>query len=223
MLNSRGVFSDSALFQGIEGQDIAAMLQCLGAVQKHYARKSHVCREGDAVLSLGIVLSGRLHCIREDFWGNRNILSSVEPGGLFGEIYACAQSGKAETALIAAEDSDLLFMDVRRVMTTCSSACTFHTRLIRNLLQVVAEKNLELMHKMEHMTQRTIREKLLSYLSEQSRKTACDTFIVPFNRQQLAEYLSVDRSALSSELGKLRDEGLLQFERNTFTLLHPQA
>ena len=111
-----------------------------------------------------------------------------------------------------------MFMDVSRVLTVCGSACAFHARLMRNLLAVLAEKNLQFSEKLTYMTQRSTRQKLLSYLSAESLRRGAREFEIPFNRQQLADYLSVDRSALSGELSKLRGEGLLDYRKNKFTL-----
>ena len=105
-----------------------------------------------------------------------------------------------------------------KILTVCPSACAFHNRLIRNLLTLVSRKNFQLNRKLEHMSKRTTREKLLSYLSMESKKANASTFTIPFNRQQLADYLSVDRSAMSNELCKLRDAGILEFNKNTFTI-----
>ena len=199
--------------------ELLAMLQCLGVRESYYARHQEVYRAGDEVKSIGLVLSGRIHAVRVDFWGNRNLLSTAEPGDLFGEGWACSQAAVASADMVAAEASRVLFFNVQRVITVCGSACSFHTRVIRNILQVVASQNLDLMIKIEHTTQRTTRGKLLSYLSEQARRTGCTSFSIPFNRQELADYLSVERSAMSAELGRLRREGLITFNKGRFTLL----
>ena len=137
---------------------------------------------------------------------------------MFGEVYACLGNEELLNHAVAVNPSVVLFMDVNRVLTVCPSACRFHGLLIRNLLNVMASKNKMLTQKLQHMSQRTTREKLLSYLSEQSLKAGSPSFTIPFNRQQLADFLAVDRSAMSNELGKMRDEGLLQFDRSHFVL-----
>ena len=133
-------------------------------------------------------------------------------------MYACLDNDEILNNAVAVKQSVVLFLDVHRILTMCPSSCHFHGMLIRNLLSVIASKNKMLTQKLEYMSQRTTREKLLSYLSEQSLKAGCPSFDIPFNRQQLADFLSVDRSAMSNELCKMRDEGILLFEKNHFTL-----
>ena len=176
----------SRLFQGIQEEEIAAMLRCLSASTRSYQKGDCVFRRGEQISSVAMLLEGCVHIQKEDYWGNLSIL--------------------------------VLLLDVKRVLTMCSSACRFHGRLIHNLLTVIAGKNLLLTRKLEHMSCRTTRKKLLSYLSEQSLKAGRPDFDIPFNRQQLADFLSVDRSAMSNELCKMRDEGILTFDRNHFVL-----
>ncbi len=133
-------------------------------------------------------------------------------------MYACLGSEEILNNAVAVKDSEVLFLDVKRILTMWPSACHFHGRLIRNLLSVMALKNKMLTQKLEHMSKRTTREKILSYLSEQSQRTGSPVFDIPFNRQQMADFLSVDRSAMSAELGRMRDEGILSFERSHFEL-----
>lgn len=213
------VLQASPLFLGIASDDLHALLLCLSAAAASYDKNSFILRCGERVTSVGLILTGSAHIIKEDFWGNRNLLSHIEPGQLFAETYACAADLPLGVSVLAAEPTAVLFLDVRRILTTCTSACAFHSRLIHNLLSVLAEKNLLLQDKLTHLTQRTTREKLLSYLSAESVRHGSARFELPFNRQQLADYLSVDRSAMSNELGKMREEGLLTFFKNSFELL----
>jgi len=213
-----GVIKKSALFTGINNQEISAVLNCLSAKHSKYTKGQFIFRSGESISYVGMVLSGQVHIIKEDFWGNRTIIAEVSAGSLFGETYACVQGESLEVSAVSSENSDILFLDIHKMMTVCTSACQFHTKLIRNLISVLAEKNLMLTKKMVHITKRTTREKLLSYLSTQSLKSGKASFEIPFNRQQLADYLSVDRSAMSNELCKLRDEGILTFQKSTFHL-----
>ena len=213
------VIKKSALFCGMEADEIDPMLNCLSAVRRSYEKGEFVLRSGEHIQSMGLVLCGSVHVIEEDFWGNRTILSEAAAGQLFGDAYACMPSVELGVSVTAAGHTEILFLDVRRIVTVCTSACEFHTRLIRNLLTVLSEKNLMLTQKIKHMARRSTRDKLLSYLSEESIKHKSPCFEIPFNRQQLADYLCVDRSAMSSELGKLRDDGILTFEKNSFQLL----
>ncbi|MDD3400971.1 MAG: Crp/Fnr family transcriptional regulator [Eubacteriales bacterium] len=217
------VIKHTALFDGIEQREIEAMMSCLSAEIKTYKKGQTIYRVGDTTSLIGEVLSGSVHIIKEDFWGNRNILSQISLGQLFAETYAAMATEPLEVSVIAAETTEVLFMDVRRIMTTCSSACEFHSRLIRNLLAVTAQKNLMLTRKLEYMAGRTTKEKLLCYLSAESQRQKSAIFEIPFSRQQLADYLAVDRSAMSNELCKLRDRGVLKFEKNRFELLHDKT
>ena len=209
---------NSKLFQGIDEKDITSMLGCLSAVRRNYHKGETVFQRGERIDSVALLLEGSIHIQKEDYWGNLSILNEITEGEIFGEVYACLGSEEILNNAVAVKDSEVLFLDVKRILTMCPSACPFHGRLIRNLLSVLAQKNKMLTQKMEHMSKRTTREKLLSYLSEQSQRAGSPVFDIPFNRQQLADFLSVDRSAMSAELGRMRDEGILSFERSHFEL-----
>ena len=167
--------------------------------------------------SVGLLLEGAVLVVQEDFWGNRNLIARIQPGQLFGESYACS-GAPLGVDVVADSPSRVLWLNVHRVLSVCPNGCAYHSRLIRNLLSVLAEKNLRFKEKLDHMGQRTTREKLLSYLSAEARRQKSSEFDITFNRQQLADYLSVERSAMSAKLGKLREEGVLDFERSHFRL-----
>lgn len=213
------VLKKSNLFQGVTPEEIQSMLKCLSAHVKHYKKDEFIIRSGDYIHFVGMIVSGAALIIQEDFWGKRTIISELLPGNLFAETYACISSIPIEMSVICDSECDVVFMDMNRIMTVCSSNCTFHTRLIQNLLSSLARKNMILTKKMQHMSKKTIREKLLSYLSAESLKSNSSTFYIPFNRQQLADYLSIDRSALSNELSKLQAEGILTYNKSRFTLI----
>ena len=211
------------LFQGIREQDLSAMLRCLAAREAHYPRGALLLLAGQPVREMGLVLDGHAVVLTEDYWGNRNILSSLQAGDLFAEVFACNPGFPAQVSVEAAGEVSGLWLDGGKVLAPCCSGCTFHLALIRRLFEMVTKKNLLLTEKMNCLTRRTTREKLLSYLSQCARKAGSSTFSIPFNRQQLADYLSVDRSAMSSELSKLREEGILSFEKNRFALKEAQS
>jgi len=173
--------------------------------------------------SVGVVLSGAVHVIREDFWGRRTLMARIEPCGLFGEAFACAEGEAIPFSVVAAEASDVLFVQSRRILTSCPSACGFHTTLIKNLTLTLAGKNIALTQKLKHLTQPSTREKLLSYLSEQAQSARSKSFDIPFNREELADYLSVERSAMSAELSRMRRDGLVRYQKNHFELKHDTA
>nr|WP_317413406.1 Crp/Fnr family transcriptional regulator [uncultured Solibaculum sp.] len=208
----------SPLFQGLEEGEIQSVLQCLSAKARDYPKGATIFHPGRPVKEVGMVQAGRVHLVKEDQWGNAALLSDVSEGELFGESYACAGKPLPLRAL-AAEQCRVLFFDINKVLTTCSSACRFHTRLIQNLLSILAAKNIFLAQKADILAQRTVREKLLNYLFYQSQIYGSSVFTIPLNRQQLADYLSVDRSSMTVQLGKLCKEGVLKVERNRFELL----
>lgn len=208
----------SRLFYGITEPEIESMINCLSATTRSFQKGECIFRRGESITSAAMLLEGSIHIQKEDFWGNLSILNTISEGELFGEVYACLDGDEMMYDAIAVKPCTVLFLDMNRVLTMCPSACPFHGRLIRNLLSVVASKSRLLTHKLEYMSQRTTREKLLSYLSEQSLRTGSPSFDISFNRQQLADFLSVDRSAMSNELCKMRDKGILLFEKNHFLL-----
>lgn len=208
----------SPLFAKMTRQDLEAALTCLGAVERSYPKGAVLLESGAPVRSVGLVVSGKVHVLREDFWGNQDLIAPVRPGELFGEAYACAGEDSGVT-VTAAENTTVLFLEVARMLHTCPSGCAYHAQLIQNLLHVMVRKNLQLNAKLSHVTRRLTRDKVLAYLSAEAARAESPEFSIPFNRQQLADYLAVDRSALSAELSKLRREGYLTFHKNYFTLL----
>lgn len=216
------VLKNSILFQGISEKELTAMLRCLSAYKKTFKKGEFLIQTGQTVDSIGFILSGSVMLLKDDCWGNRSIITKLKPGNLFGEAYACSAGTLAALSVTACEPATVLFLNVRRITTVCSSACGFHTRLIRNLLSVLANNALMLNQKIEHISQRTTREKLLAYLSEQALSAGSSTFSIPFNRQELADYLCVDRSAMSGELSRMQKEGILRFSKNHFTLLNKE-
>ena len=213
------VLKRTRLFAGVDDDEIMSMLSCLGARHKTYKKGEYVLRQGEHLSDITVLVEGNLHIQKDDYWGNRSILGEISVGEMFGEAYAAHDSGALLNDVVAVEDSAVIFFDVKRILTTCSSACRFHAMVVQNLFFAISEKNRKLVQKLGHMSKRTTREKLISYLSEQAGKQNSASFTIPFNRQQLADFLSVDRSAMSNELCKMRDEGLLEFEKNRFRLL----
>lgn len=206
------------LFRGTTEDELPQLLDCLAPAYRDFKKNEMILRQGEDVSAVGLVLSGRVQIIEEDFWGNRSILADAWPGDMFAEAYAFLPGELLRVSVVADEPSSVMMLDGRRMLEVCSSACRFHTRLVQNILAESARKNLALTRKVSHMSKRTTRNKLLSYLSSQSIAAGSDSFDIPFNRQQLADYLGVDRSAMSNELCKMRDDGLVEFERHHFHL-----
>lgn len=213
------VMARCPLFEGIRSEDLIAMLGCIEGRRLSVPKGQPVFREGDPATHVGMVLSGAVRMEREDYYGNRSILAHIKPSELFGETYACAGSPALPISIIADEDSQVLLMNCRRITTSCSSACAFHSRIIHNLLRLVATKNLVYDQKIQITSRRTTREKLMAYLLNEAKIQNKKTIIIPYDRQALADYLEVDRSGLSTEISKLRKEGVLESEKSRFTLL----
>lgn len=213
------ILKHTQLFSGVGDDDISAMLNCLQAKIRTFQKGDYVFREGEHIDHITVLLDGKLLIQHDDFWGNRNIVHVIRVGEMFGEAYAAPESGVLLNDVIAEEDSTIIVFDVKRILTICSSACRFHSMVVQNLLFSISEKNRKLLQKIGHMSKRSTRAKLLSYLSEEAKRHNSRHFTIPFTRQQLADFLCVDRSAMSNELCKMRDEGLLIFDKNEFTLL----
>lgn len=207
------------LFEGCTGDEAKAMLGCLGAQEKAFPKGEVIYYTGQQVSRMGLLLSGEIHIVRMDVWGNENIIGRIMPGEVFAETYACVHGEPLQADVIAIWPSRVLFLDVWKVLRTCVSPCSHHERLIRNLITIMAVKNLHLTQKIRHITPKTIRGRLLSYLSQEAVRQGENSFDIPFNRQQLADYLSVERSALSAELSKMQRDGLLVYKKNHFSLI----
>ena len=213
------ILKTTQLFSGIGEEDLSAMLNCLQARLLTFKKGDYVYHEGEYIDQIAILIEGSLLVQHDDFWGNRSIINAIRAGEMFGESYASPASGALMNDVIAAENSTIIVFDVKHILTVCSSACRFHSMVVQNLVFSISEKNRNLVQKIGHMAKRSTRAKLLSYLSSEAKKQNSNTFTIPFTRQQLADFLCVDRSAMSNELCKMRDEGLLEFNRNQFMLL----
>ncbi|MDD6667167.1 MAG: Crp/Fnr family transcriptional regulator [Lachnospiraceae bacterium] len=211
--------ASSPLFEGVKPEEIEIMMGCLKGKKKHFNKGETIFNEGESLKEFALLLKGSIIVESEDYWGNRSIMQKIEAPDIFGEAYAASDEEPLLNYIVAAEDTDVLFMDSRDLMTVCSKSCSYHNTLIQNLFMIMAEKNRRLTGKLRHLSKRTTREKILSYLSEIRKKSGKEVFDIPFNRQQLADYLSVDRSALSAELSKMQKEGLIRYQKSTFELL----
>ncbi len=212
------ILKRTRLFSGISEEEINKMINCLQAKKCSYKKDEYIFHQGDHIDNLMVLVEGQLYIQRDDYWGNRSIINIVTAGDMFGESYAASHSNTLINDIIAVEDCTVIFFDVKRVITVCPNACRFHSIVVQNLFFSISEKNRKLIQKLSFMTKRTTREKLITFLSEQSKQHNSSEFSIPFNRQQLADFLSVDRSAMSNELCKMRDEGFIEFKKNRFVL-----
>lgn len=218
MENYLSILSRCSLFYGIAPDDLESMLGCLGGKTTSVLKGAPVFLEGEPAKSVGVVLSGAVQVVQDDYYGNRSVLSILQPGETFGEAFSCAGIPTMPVSVMALADSDLLLLDCRRILTMCSHSCHFHSLLIQNLLKEIAQKNLAFTEKIRHMSKKTTKEKLLSYLSTQAKLQGSSEFTIPCNRQALADYLGVERSAMSAEISKLKKAGLLDTKGSWFCL-----
>ena len=213
------ILKRTQLFAAVSEEEISSMLSCLNARLRTYKKGEYVLRQGEHLHDITVLVDGELHIRRDDYWGNRAIVDRIAVGEMFGEAYIAPESGALLNDVIAIEDSTVMFFDVKRIITVCSSDCRFHSMVVQNLFFAISEKNRKLVQKLGCISKRSTREKLMSYLSEEAKRNNNSSFMIPFNRQQLADFLSVDRRAMSNELCKMRDEGLLEFDKSAFKVL----
>ena len=209
----------SPLFAGIDAGDMELMLGCIGYHIGTYRKGEIIAFEEENINHVGVVLTGAVDMIKEDIWGNRTMLVRSYPEDIFGETLACGEDTLSVVTFVAAEDTKVLFLSFCRVMHTCTHACRFHQTLVENMVRLIARKNRELMRKIEVVSKKSLREKILAYLSIQAQSQGKRRFEIPLGRVEWAEYLCADRSALTRELAKMKEEGILDYQRNIFEIL----
>lgn len=207
------------LFFEIDDESLLKMLNCLGARVLSFDKKYTVFAEGTSAKYVGIVLSGSVQVIQVDYYGNRSILSEIGASGLFAEEFACAETSFLPVTVIANEPSEIMLIDCSHILHTCKNGCGHHHQLIYNLMKDLATKTIMFHHRIEATSKRTTREKILSYLALVAKQCGKNSFEIPFDRQELADYLEVDRSGLSAEISKLKKDGLIENNKNYFRLL----
>ena len=211
--------SDAPLFRGIPAEEVDAMLPCLGASRRAYRRGERVMRAGVVATRMGVLLEGRLHVEMPDAWGNVSVLESVGPGEPFAVAYACGKEGVLDVDVVADADSTVATLEAARVLHPCERQCACHGALVRNLLVSMANKNIAMNRRAMAMAPKTVRGKILAYLSVQQTVAGAPEFAIPFTQEKLASYLGVDRSTLSAELSALRKEGVIDYKGRTFRLM----
>lgn len=212
------ILQNCPLFADVAPDDLDAVLNCLQARIIRVSRGQTVFQEGEPAENVGIVLSGWVQMVRDDYFGNRSIIGRAEPSQLFGEAFACAGT-EMLVSVVAPADGEIMLADCRKVLTLCKNSCTFHNQIIYNLLQIVARKNLLLSQKLEILSRRSTREKLMQYLLQEAKNAGSDEFSIPYDRQGLADFLGVERSALSAEISRMRADGLIECRKNWFRLV----
>lgn len=219
MKNNIEILKKCPLFYGIEEADLTRMLTCLGARTVSFDKKYTVFTEGAVTSHIGILLSGEVQIEMNDYYGNRSIVESVSPSEIFAEAYACSGAEPMPFSVIASEPSEVMLIECSHILEICHNGCGFHHKLIYNLMKALAVKNLRFHEKIEITSKRTTREKLLTYLSLEKKRHGKESFDIPFDRQELADYLEVERTGLSAEISKLKSEGVIDCRKNHFTVL----
>jgi CRP-like cAMP-binding protein len=218
MNDSLEILKSSVLFNEINYNDLEALLKCLESKIKTYEKDQIIMMEED-IPKMGVILSGSAQIIKEDFNGNKTIIDKIEKSGLFGETVVCAEIDKSPVTVIAEDECRVIFINYKRIITPCESSCSFHKKLIENMLKIIAGKNIMLNRRIQLISARSTREKLLSFLLSEKEKAGKSSFEISFDRNELADFLCVERSAMSRELGKLRDENIIKFNKNKFEIL----
>lgn len=213
------ILKKCTLFNTIATDNLESLLGCLNAKIYSYKKGETIIAEGTQARYIGIVLSGSARIMQIDYYGNKSILGTAKPSQLFGEAFACANADAMPVTVEAVENSQIMLADCNRILKTCCNNCEFHQQLIFNLMKELAKKTIVLHRKIDIISKRTTRDKLMTYLLSEAKKHGKSTFEIPFDRQALADFLEVDRSGLSAEISKLRNEGILECRKNKFKIL----
>lgn len=213
------VLKKCPLFENIDDDELKRMLVCLGSRIAEYDKKQVIFSEGSAAKYLGIMLSGTAHIEQVDYYGNRSLIDTVGNSDVFAEAFACAQVEHLPLDVVADTPSKVMLIDCSHILHTCHNNCAHHQQLIYNLMRDIAEKTIVYHQKIDVTSKRTTRDKLLAYLTHMSKKFGKKSFDIPFDRQELADYLEVDRSGLSAEISKMKADGIIDNKKNHFVLL----
>ena len=213
------ILAKCPLFEGISERDLGTLLSCLGARVASFDKKYTILSEGTPATQIGIMLSGAAQIIQIDYYGNRSIVSEIEPAEIFGESFACAELKSLPVSVIANEPCEVLLLNCRHLLHTCSSSCAFHQQMIFNLMKDLATKSIRFHQRIEITSKRSTADKLMAYLMIRAKKEQSNSFDIPFDRQELADYLEVDRSGLSAEISKLQKKGIIKSQKKHFELL----
>ncbi|MBP3206914.1 MAG: Crp/Fnr family transcriptional regulator [Campylobacter sp.] len=209
--------SKTMLFNGISENEINDLLPCIGAKKQNFAKDEIIFRCGDTISQIGLVLSGSVNIVVNFLRGNSNIFGHIRSGDIFGANYALSAK-ELICDVVTAEQSEILFLDMKKILTSCEKNCPYHHKIIYNLFKISSLKSIKMSMRMTHTAPKTIRERLLSYFGEQAMLNSSSSFSVPFSRSALADYLGVDRSAMSNELSKMARDGLISYNKNEFSL-----
>lgn len=213
------ILTQTALFDGLSEQQIIDIMPCLGAVIKEYDKNCAIFLEGDPANKFGILINGSVRLTKDDFNGNRSVLGIIQELDIFAESYVCSDEKFYPLSAVAETKSVVMIIEIQRILSSCINSCDLHRLLFRNLMRIIAKKNIQLSRKIDFMSKRTTKEKIMAYLYSEAERRGSKTFTIPFDRQALADYLGVERSAMSAEIGKLRDEGIIEVDKSCFKIL----
>ncbi|KAB2954261.1 Crp/Fnr family transcriptional regulator [Heliorestis acidaminivorans] len=217
------LLAECALFQGIEPLVIDEMLFCLDLKSFRYKKNDTIALAGEPLESIGILLKGEALVLKETAAGHRAIMILLNPGDLFGEMVVFSKNSSWPATVIAQEESEVLFISRRKLLGQCDNSCTWHQKLIENMLRIISEKAMMLNKKVEYLTIKSMRGKLSTYFLEQYRKTGATTFRLPMKRNELADFLNVSRPSMSREMARMREEGLIDFHLETIRIINVEA
>ena len=209
----------SPVFYGMNDEELKGLLECFHARIRRYEKGDMIIRQGDMISNIYLILSGGVNIEKDSYWGRRIIISRLGKNENLALSFVGSKDVEANIDAISVEDTLVLVLSYEKCTSMCRNACTRHKILINNLFQILSKENIELIQKIENVSQKSIRDKLLTYLSNEAQKKHSNSFDIQFNRQDLADYLNVDRSAMSFELSKLQKEGLISYNKNHFELL----
>lgn len=217
------ILKNNKLFAEMEEAEISELLKCLGAGRINCKKGGFIFLAGQSRPKVAVLLSGKAQVVRENVLGDRMIMGALEPGDMFGETFACRELEVMPVSVVALEDSAVLMLDVGRIVNPCQGACAYHRQLISNLLKIIAEKNAQLNRQMSFISHKSIRSRLEAYFYDMMERQGSREFEIPFNRGELANYLCIDRSAMSRELSRMREEGILDYRGRRFVWLGRRA
>ncbi len=212
------VLKESTLFQGVDESEISEMAKCMGAYKVKYAEGEFLFRRGDRIDWIGIVLEGKVESVKEDWWGNRTVMAEYQKGQQICCEYACSPGENIDVSMIAVTQCEVMLFNIGKVANVCPTSCEFHQKLVKNLMMTLARDSISLNMRLDEMSKRSTRDKICAFLSDQARRAGSNDFFIPYNRQEMADRLGVERSAMSGELGRMQRDGIIEFEKNHFIL-----
>ena len=207
------------VFFGRSDEDLKGLLECFDARVRKYEKEEMIIRQGDIISNIYLILDGGVNIEKDSYWGRRIIISRIGKNQNMALSFVGSKNVESSVDAITVEDTLVLILSYEKCTSMCQNACTRHKVLINNLFQILSKENIELIQKIENVSQKTIRDKVLTFLSNEAQKNHSNRFDIEFNRQDLADYLNVDRSAMSFELSKLQKEGLIKYNKNHFELM----